>query len=60
MIAKVFLNKNIDYHNMKNNQDSVLKQFNLPSYIKGKTFAEASEAINKRFKPQACKEPELM
>jgi len=37
---------------MKDNQDSILKQFNLPSYIKGKTFAEASKAINERFKGQ--------
>ena len=37
---------------MKDNQDSILKQFNLPSYVKGKTFAEASKAINERFKGQ--------
>jgi hypothetical protein len=37
---------------MKDNQDSILKQFNLPSYVKGKTFAEASKAINERFKDQ--------
>lgn len=32
---------------MKNN---IIKDFNLPSYIKGKSFAEASKLIDKKFK----------
>ena len=35
-----------------NKEESIMKMFNLPSYTKGKTFAEASEAINKKFKGQ--------
>lgn len=31
-------------------KQNLIKQFNLPSYIKGKSFAEASKAIEKRFK----------
>jgi len=37
---------------MKDNQESVMKMFNLPSYTKNKTFAEASKAINDRYKGQ--------
>ena len=40
----------------------IIKQFNLPKYIKGKTFAEGSKAINNKFKdredPQAKKTKE--
>lgn len=28
----------------------ILKEFNLPSYLKGKTFSEASKSINNKFK----------
>lgn len=31
-------------------KDKIIKQFNLPSYIKGKTFAEASKLIEAKFK----------
>jgi len=30
-------------------KDNIIKDFNLPKYIKGKSFAEASRAINKKF-----------
>lgn len=30
--------------------NDIIKQFNLPGYIKGKTFADASKAINNKFK----------
>lgn len=29
--------------------DQLIEKFNLPKYLKGKTFAEASKAINKKF-----------
>ena len=30
--------------------NQLIKQFNLPNYIKGKSFAEASKLIDKKFK----------
>ncbi len=30
-------------------EQSLMKQFNLPDYIRGKSFAEASKAINSKF-----------
>lgn len=33
-----------------NTKKDLVAEFNLPNYIKGKTFSKASEAINKRFK----------
>lgn len=31
-------------------EEQLIKQFSLPSYVKGKSFAEASKAINNKFK----------
>ena len=31
-------------------EKDLIKQFNLPGYVKGKTFADASKAINNKFK----------
>jgi hypothetical protein len=45
---------------MKNNKD-LYKKFNLPTYIKGKSFADASKAIKKKFEgrnDRASKETE--
>jgi hypothetical protein len=45
---------------MKNNKD-LYKQFNLPTYIKGKSFADASKSIKKKFEgrnDKASKETE--
>jgi hypothetical protein len=41
---------------MKKKQDSIMDKFNLPSYTKGKTFAEASKAIAKKFEGREDKE----
>jgi len=34
---------------MKNKKQNLIKQFNLPKYIKGKSFADASKAIESKF-----------
>lgn len=41
---------------MKDNQDILIKEFKLPSYIKNKSFAEASKLINAKFKGQNDKD----
>ena len=41
---------------MKKKQESVMDMFNLPSFTKGKTFAEASKAIAKQFEGRSDKE----
>jgi len=36
-------------------KDNIIKDFKLPNYIKGKTFAEASKAIDNKFKDRTDK-----
>ncbi len=36
-------------------KDNIIKDFNLPKYIKGKSFAEASKAIDKKFEGRSDK-----
>lgn len=36
-------------------ESNIIDQFNLPSYVKGKTFAEASKAIDRKFKDREDK-----
>ena len=36
-------------------ESNIISQFNLPLYVKGKTFAEASKAIDKKFKGRSDK-----
>lgn len=36
-------------------ESNIIKQFNLPSYIKGKTFADASKTIDRKFKDRSDK-----
>lgn len=46
---------------MKSKKEDLVKKFNLPSYIKGKSFAEASKVIKKKFEgrnDKASKETE--
>lgn len=42
--------KNYVYSNRLSIDENMTKQMNLPSYIKGKTFASASKAIDNKFK----------
>jgi len=43
-------NKDFIYSNRISIDENMTKEMNLPNYIKGKTFAEASKAINNKFK----------
>lgn len=40
----------------KNNTEDLFSMFNLPSYIKGKSFSDASKVIQKRFEGRTDKE----